>query len=332
MFLIRKIQTGFDIKKQAKELGVPIWLTPTMLFLLIGIVTVFFMAIVYATAQDTENPYVLILSEIGVVIMVLSVGNFMVHLFEQLARTNKSKSEFIAIASHQMRSPLAQIKWFLELFDERYSAGMKPEYRDLLQRIGDTNEHLIRVTHDLLDVARIDQGETVVIKEKVDVIPLVRGVISSHDGTIEQKGIQINLKLKLHEERVWIVADVRRLRVAIDNIVSNAVKYTRRNGDIEIEMRDEDNFVVLCVKDNGIGIPERQQSRLFEKFFRAENAKKMDVSGTGLGLYLTKNIIEQLGGELWYRSIEDVGTLVCVRVPRYTNGQSEELMSHSHKL
>jgi len=315
MKLFSTISTGFDIKKQARELNVSLWQTPTALFGFMGILTIIFMVVVYFTSRNTGNPYILIFSEIGVVTIIFIVGSFVIQLFEELAKTNKTKSEFIAIASHQMRSPLSQMKWMLELFHEKHDIQMKKECKELICQIEGVNSHLIRLAGDLLDVARIDQGETVVVKGKVDVVQVVQEVLKNHEVSIKSK--QIHIKTKLHEKTVWVLADEKRLAMVIDNIISNAIKYTRKNGHVEIRSQEMQKGFQICVKDDGIGISEHDQDRVYEKFFRASNTITEEVIGTGLGLYLTKNIMDQLEGKIWFKSIEDVGTLFCVRIPYY---------------
>ncbi|NCU41586.1 MAG: HAMP domain-containing histidine kinase [Candidatus Moranbacteria bacterium] len=309
------IKKQLDIKKQAEDLGVPLWQSPSVLIIFLGFVVMVLMFIVYQSSQIKEDPFFLIIAETVVVILTLFVGGVIIQSIEQMAKMNKMKSEFIAIASHQMKSPLAQIKWLLESI-EFPTLEEKNRYEKKIGMIRQSNESMIDLTNDLLDVARIDKGEKIVRLDNVDIAKVAKEVLDEYRQFAKNKNIQLKLHNEEGLENYLICTDERRTRVVFDNLVRNALAYTPEGGHIEMILeKDERKNMKVCIKDNGIGIPESEQYRIFERFFRASNGKKNVVNGTGLGLYLTKNIVEQSGGKIWFRSIEGSGSMFCVSFP-----------------
>lgn len=303
-----------NIKKQAEELGVSFWQAPSFLFMLLGMATIAIMTTVYYVSLHYDSPELVIISEACTVVITLTIGNIIIKNFESVARMNKMKSEFVSIASHQLKTPLSQIKWEMELLVSKYSKGLTEKQKEILDCVSKANSAMIRLSNDLLDVARIDQGKFVLNAEKVDIIEVAENVIEKNE--ILAKASNVEVKLIKPESIPAIMGDKRRIGVAIDNLVTNAIRYVRNKGFVEIEIRNNDNKTIsMCVKDNGVGIPEDQQKKLFHKFFRSDNAVKYQTEGTGLGLYISKNIIEQSGGKMWFKSIENVGSVFCFSIP-----------------
>jgi signal transduction histidine kinase len=309
------LKRQLDIKKQAEDLGVPLWQSPSVLIIFLGFVVMVLMFIVYQSSQIKEDPFFLIIAEVIVVILTLFVGGIIIQSIEQMAKMNKMKSEFIDIASHQMKSPLAQMKWILESI-EFSTLEEKSRYEKKVGMMRQANESMIDLTNDLLDVARIDKGENIIRLGNVDIAHIAQEVLEEYKELAKKKNIQLKLQNKSGLENLLICTDERRTRVVFDNLIRNALAYTPEGGHIEMILEnDEQKNIKACIKDNGIGIPESEQYRIFERFFRASNGKKNIVNGTGLGLYLTKNIVEQSGGKIWFRSIEGSGSMFCVSFP-----------------
>ena len=302
-----------NLKKQAEDLGISVWKTPSFLFIIMGFVIVLAMIAVNLAAQRYDSPNVLIISESVVVSILFVIGYFIIHDIEEVARANKIKTEFVSVASHQLKTPIAEIKWQLELLLSKFSEGMNPKQKEILFEVIHSGEKMARLINDLLDVARIDQGRLPLSKEYFDLSQLVAESIKEHQSMADVAGAKIITSSPVAKQEIF--GDKRRVLVVLDNLLSNAIKYTEEKGKVEIFIEPQENLVQVCIRDNGVGIPKKEQYKIFEKFFRSNNSVKNKTDGTGLGLYIAKNIVEQSGGEIWFQSIEDVGSEFYFTLP-----------------
>lgn len=304
----------FSIKKQAEDLGVSVWQTPGFLFLLMGIITVAVMAAVYVIASNYDSPELLVISECVVVAVIMTIGNFIIQSVEQVAKANKMKTEFVSIASHQLKTPLSQVNWEVELLLSCHRQGLNDNQMGIIKTISSSNSKMIRLVNDLLDVARIDQGKLAFFKEKFEIIKLIADIANNNSQLAEKHKVIIQIK-KPNSHFQIVEGDRRRIGVAIDNLLSNAIKYSMPGDRAELSAEKKGTKIVVCVKDNGLGIPCHQQNQVFQKFFRSDNSARYQEDGTGLGLYIAKNIVEQSGGKIWFNSEENKGSEFCFSLP-----------------
>lgn len=308
-----RIINDLNFRKQAKELGVSIWQTPSFLFLMMGIIIIVAMTAVYYISNYYNNPEVLVIAESVVVITIFSIGNSIISEVERIAKMNKMKSEFVSVASHQLRTPLSAIRWETELILSKFTKGLSEKQRSGIESINVLASRMTRLVGDLLDVARIDQGRLILKKSCFDFPAIVRENVNSFAALAKEK--HIKLLFEAADIPVFVVGDAEKLDLAIENIISNAIKYTLAGGKIEVSTRKKEESVVFTCKDNGVGIPEEQQIHVFSKFFRSDNVVKYQTEGTGLGLYIAKNVVEQSGGKIWFQSIEGVGSIFNFSFP-----------------
>jgi PAS domain S-box-containing protein len=228
---------------------------------------------------------------------------------------DRAKSEFVSLASHQLRTPLTAINWYTEMLLED-NDRISEEQRSYLEEIHTSNQHLVGLVNSLLNVSRIEVGSLMISPEKINLVELVNDVIRFHKVIIGSKKIKFyrriakNIPLKFS-------ADKRLLGIVFQNILSNSINYTPDGGSIHLSLsldRSKKN-IVFKVTDNGYGIPKNQQAKIFTKLFRADNAQKIDTSGTGLGLYIVKSIVDKSGGKIWFESAENKGTSFYVSFP-----------------
>ncbi len=311
--ITRHIYDDFNLKKQAYNLGVEVWQTPSFLFICMGLAIMVAMAVVYFVSFHYDSPFVLIISEVLVVIIMLIVGGFIIKSVEIFAQANKTKSEFISLASHQLKTPLAGLKWSLEFLLSKRRNGLNKEQISILKDIEELSLKMEQLVSDLLDAARIDSGELFLNKDKADLEGIIEEIEKNNLSLLKAKKISFSFKRK--NKVPLVMADKKRIKVVLDNLISNAIQYTSNEGMINVEAEKKDDKIKICVKDNGIGIPSDQQKRVFEKFFRGTNTEKLFSRGTGLGLYITKNIVEKSGGEIQFKSIEGVGSEFCFWLP-----------------
>lgn len=305
-----------NLKKQARDLGVKVWQTPSFMMIIVGLMIVSTMIGVYYVSYVSrfyESPEILTVIEFSVASILLTVGSTIIRGVEAVARANKMKSEFVSIASHQLKTPIAEINWQLELLSSKFSSGFTQKQKEIVKGLSRSSAKMTRLAADLLDVAHIDQGKLVLAKEIVDLKDLIVEVIA--DQAAFAKNFNVKVKSSLPKRQMKILGDRKHIYIVLDNLLSNAIKYTDKKGSVEIVLEKEENSALVCVRDNGLGISRNEQSSIFQKFFRSNNEAKNKTDGTGLGLYISKNIIEQSGGKLWFESIEKVGSEFFFSLP-----------------
>lgn len=309
----QRILDEFNLVKQADDLGVRVWQTPSFLFIVMGLVIIAAMTGVYVISKNYDSPEIVVLSESAVVVLLFTIGNLVIKTVEEIAKANKMKTEFVSVASHQLKTPIAEINWEIELLLSKFSTGLNEKQSEIVKEISHSSEKMGRLVNDLLDVARIDQGQLALSKEKIDICSLIREAVENQRKSASLVGVELRESCPVSP--VEIVIDKRRVLVAFDNLVSNAIKYTDGNGVVEIFLEEKDGMVQVCVRDNGVGIPKDEQVKIAQKFFRSNNSIKNKTDGTGLGLYITKNIVEQSGGDFWFKSAENVGSEFYFTLP-----------------
>ncbi|OGI16770.1 MAG: hypothetical protein A3J63_03270 [Candidatus Moranbacteria bacterium RIFCSPHIGHO2_02_FULL_40_12b] len=310
------IINDFNIKKQADELGISVWKTPSFLFIVMGIVVMAAMTLVYFISRDKSSPELLILSEIIVVIVIMSIGNSVIQSVEQIAKVNKMKSDFISIVSHQLKTPPTEISWEIELLLAEYKGELNNKQLEIISSISEANRRIVKLTNDLLDVARFDQGRFILNKEKINIAEIIREVIQNN--LIMAQANNVRIEFSNNGTIPEIIGDKKRIGVVVDNFLTNAIKYTKEKGKVGIEARQQGDNLVVSVKDNGVGIPESQKDKVFDKFFRSDNVVKYNTEGSGLGLYIAKKIIESSKGKIWFDTKEGQGSTFYFSLPIMT--------------
>lgn len=316
-FSMQDILDEFNLKKQAEELGVSVWRSPGFLFILMGIIIIASMLAVYFVSNNSDSLEYLLVSEFVLVIVLFTIGNSIISGVDEIARANKMKTEFVSIASHQLKTPLSEINWEMELLISKFSEGLSDKQNEIINNVNNSNLRMIRLVNDLLDVARIDQGRLPLIKEELNIEEIIRDVIDSNRNLAGSHNVAINVRN--YGKVPKIMGDRRRMVVVLDNLISNSIKYTKEKGMVDVAITPEKNRIVVCVKDEGVGIPKKQQKNVFHKFFRSDNAIKNQTEGTGLGLYIAKNVISQSGGDMWFDSEENKGSTFCFSLPLKKN-------------
>jgi PAS domain S-box-containing protein len=227
------------------------------------------------------------------------------------------KDEFIGIAAHELRTPLAVLKGFAQTLLIQTARGKGPELVDwqteALQSIDQASGRLVDLTEDLLDVTRLQAGRLSLHLVPTDLVALTRRVVTRLQMTTEQHTLSILTPV----EHLVTQVDPRRMEQVLSNLIGNAIKYSPEGGPIEVTIQEEEQAheALLCVSDHGIGIPAQQHTLVFGRFARTDNARAYGIGGSGLGLYLCRELVERHGGRIWFESVEGQGSTFCVALP-----------------
>jgi PAS domain S-box-containing protein len=226
----------------------------------------------------------------------------------------KIKTEFVSISAHQLRTPLAAIKWTLRMILDGDVGKISEEQKELLNKTYMSNERMISLINDLLDVTRIEEGRYLYKPILTEIEPIIQFAVNSSKGEIDQKNLTIEFDRTV-SKMPKVMVDVEKIKLAVQNFLENAIKYTPSGGRITISLKTDKKEIEFSIKDTGAGIPQDQKDRIFTKFFRGSNIIKISTEGTGLGLFITKNIIEAHGGRVWFESEEGKGAVFHFTLP-----------------
>lgn len=232
-------------------------------------------------------------------------------LYMRVSELEQLKTDMIRIAAHDLRNPLGVVKASVELMLE--DDTFNHEQREFLDSIQEAGNKMLKIINDILSLQRIETTQTGKHRDDVDLNELIRAMYAGNESRAQKKSQ--DYRLVLPDESVAVYVDVAQVREAVDNLIGNAIKYTPVGGSVIVRLEAQLDRVVFEVEDSGLGVPEDQQARLFQPFFRASNARASQIEGTGLGLHLVKNIIERHGGLMRFRSTPGEGSVFGFEMP-----------------
>ncbi|MBX4210486.1 PAS domain-containing protein [Candidatus Parcubacteria bacterium] len=228
-------------------------------------------------------------------------------------RVDEIKSDFISIASHQLRTPLTVSTLHTEMLLAGHADPLTDSQREFVEEIHYYNKKMAELLNVFLAVSKIELG-TFVMQNKPTNPETVLGDIL-HELSVQIKKKNINIRKRYAGDVPIIHTDPEFMRIAFQNLLSNAIKYSREKGTVDINMEERRGQFIVEISDSGCGIPLDEQSRVFTKLYRGKNAKRRDSDGSGLGLYITKSIVEKCGGKIWFDSTENKGTTFFISLP-----------------
>lgn len=231
----------------------------------------------------------------------------------KLVQLDEAKDEFISMASHQLRTPLTSIKGYLSMVVEGDLGDLKPNQAKVLSDAFGSSQRMAYLIADFLNVSRIKTGKFMIEKHEVDLPEMVQEEITQLEEMADSRGLKLNYEKPEMFPRVKL--DENKTRQVMMNMVDNAIYYTPVGGTITIQLYATADEIVFKVIDTGIGVPKKEQHKLFTKFFRAGNAKKARPDGTGLGLFMAQKVVVEQGGVVIFESTEDIGSTFGFRFP-----------------
>lgn len=309
-----KIWVKLNPLNQCKKWGVPLWQCPQFLFLLMGVIIIGVILATYSIATyQIGDPKIVALVVLVIAFVLLILDFIITRSFERIAEASRMKTEFISVVSHQLRSPLTNLRYSLELLISGKLGkiqGKKLEYFKILeentQRMGD-------LVNDLLTVSRIETGRLPLKKEEISLGDLTKKAILKFKPLADASNIKVEIRApknlpKILSDRLW-------LEQIVENLLDNAIRYIKKEGEVKIKIKTGAKKIYFEIQDNGVGIPKEEQKFIFQKFFRSSNVLKYQTEGSGLGLYITKQILKLLGGEIGFSSKANKGSTFFFSLP-----------------
>lgn len=226
---------------------------------------------------------------------------------------DQSKTDFVSMASHQLRTPLSAINWYTEMLLDGDAGKISKTQKEYLGEIYDGVKRMIDLINALLNRSRLELGTFKVEPKKIDITKIGESILKELKPKIKEKNLKVTTKFS--KDVPELDADPNLIRIIMENLLSNAVKYSSKKGEIQFVIRREGKDIWIEVHDTGCGIPKHDQKHIFSKLFRAQNVQEMGTEGTGLGLFIVKSILDNTVGNMWFESEEGKGTVFYVTLP-----------------
>jgi len=238
---------------------------------------------------------------------------------QQLEKLEQAKSKFISVTTHQLRTPLSAIKWTFNMMLSGQLGQVTDDQQTFLSKGYESTQRMISIVNNLLNLDHIGTDQSELSTAMVKLPELIEKVAFEFENQLESKQISLIIK-KPDREMPEVEIDPSQIRMVLENLIDNAIKYTKKEGQVTIKIKDDrinsvNPSMEIVVEDSGIGIPEEEQKKIFHKFFRASNAVSVEPDGTGIGLFIAKDIIERHGGTMWFESVAQKGTSFHLTLP-----------------
>ena len=311
--IFKNICEQFNFFKQCQKYNLNLWQCPSFLSFLTGIITLIVTLGAYFVAIKYASPEVVALIVLVMAAILMVFNYLIVQGFEKLAEANRLKTEFISIASHQLRTPLTGIKWTINLMKSDQIFPLTGKQNRKLEMIEENNQRMINLVNDLLNVSRVEQGRLNMEPETVHLEKIIRDLVKEHKEFAKSSNIKLFFTTKKNLKPVFV--DRQGIELVLRNLMNNAIRYTKGEGSVKINLFKKENFIRYEIQDQGVGIPKEDQKRIFQKFFRSQNIMKYQTKGTGLGLFIAKSIINSAKGKIGFKSQENKGTTFWFELP-----------------
>ncbi|MBU4299579.1 HAMP domain-containing histidine kinase [Patescibacteria group bacterium] len=322
---LKPIYKELNIFSQCKRYGLPLWQCPQFLFVVMGIFTIATIFTSYALgARYISDPQIVILLVFLITAVLFIISFIITQSFERLAEASRMKSEFINIISHQLRSPLTNLRWAVDLLISGDLGNIEEKQLEFFKILKENGSRMEELISDLLIISRMETEKTAPQKTEFSLEDLVNELISKARAFAMSYNVEI--KVETARNLPMLFGDVSQIELVIENLLDNAIKYihpigdivsngVKGDGEIKISIFKKDKNIYFEIKDNGLGIPKEDQKYIFQKFFRSENARRAQTQGSGLGLFICKSTIKNNGGKIGFKSEENKGSTFWFTLP-----------------
>lgn len=303
----KKILASLNIVSQCKKYYLPIWQCPHFIFLIMGILIIFSSLFSYLIGNRyLLDPLLVALISLSLSAILFFLGFILVRSFEKLAEANRLKSEFIGILSHQLRTPLSNLRWVLEMMISGKVSSISEKQSEYFRLLRENSDRMHELIKNLLIAARIEAAELPFKKEEFSLENLIESTIKDFEPFAKASNVEIFFVKEKDLPKLY--ADRSKIKLVIENLLDNAIRYTKGGGKIKMSLKKKKRKLYFEIKDEGVGIPREEQKYIFQKFFRAKNILRYQTQGFGLNLYISKHIIEKSGGKIGFESQEEKGS------------------------
>ena len=310
----KNILSQLNILAQCKRYGLSLWQCPQFLFLIMGIIIIGSTLTAYAIGtRYIEEPELVALIILLITAILFIIAAIITRSFERLAEASRMKSEFINIVSHQLRSPLSNLRWAIELLMSGRLGKIEEKQTEYFRILKENSGRMGELVSDLLIVSRIETATLPQKRKEISLEDLIKKLISEFKPFAQASNVEIEFKSE--ENLPKILADPSQIRLVVENLLDNAVRYIKDRGKVKMLLSRRGQNLYFEIEDNGVGIPKEDQKYIFQKFFRSENILRYQTQGSGLGLYISKAIIERSGGKIGFKSQEGVGSTFWFTLP-----------------
>lgn len=318
------VAESLNVVGQCKKYQIPLWACPQFLFIVMGVVIISAILITSIAANRfSGDPLVSVVSVTTVTLIFFVIGHTVVMSFERLAGAARAQAEFVSVVSHQLRTPLSAVRWQLDVIEERLKKG-KTDIQSLVDTVQDENNRVIKLVSALLQVNRIQENRVALHLERVSLWDLTDKITHDYMTFAGALRIELTAERESRSDSYSVRVDDGKMRWIIENLIDNAIRYSNNGGTVSVKLSSERKGIRWEIADQGIGIPKEEMKKIFQKFYRATNAQKVQTEGSGLGLFVVKSYVEAMNGKLYFKSREGVGTSFWFVFPR-----AEEVDHHA---
>ncbi|TSC56889.1 MAG: hypothetical protein Greene071421_399 [Parcubacteria group bacterium Greene0714_21] len=312
---VQGLVAELNLAAKARQYGVPLWQHPQFLFFVMGVIIAVSSIFSYSLGRRyISDPYLVSLSVLFFTALFLAIAFLITRSFERLAEAARLKTEFLNIVSHQLRSPLSNLKWTLEVMMEGKSEKSEAEKAEYFRILKENSARMQELVNDLLLASKIEEGKLQSERKEFSLLELVKDVAGEFAPWTQASNVTIAVEGGSQIQR--IVSDPSLVRQVLGNLVDNAVRYaSQQESVIIISYTKQGKNVKIEVQDNGLGIPAGDQKYIFQRFFRSRNASRQETQGSGLGLYIAKAMVKSLGGDIGFESQEHKGSKFWFTIP-----------------
>ena len=310
----RGLRDHLNIIARCRSYHLPLWQCPQILFVVMGLVTIIAIVLFYfvALAEDFD-------AHATALIATFLAGFFMIQIFvilqafERIADANRVQVDFMNIAIHQLRSPVTAARWAMDRITTESTAGLSTETLQELYIVRDSVTKMAHLVSSILGIVRIEAGTVAERKETFSLNAMVTDLINATRWYA--RAANLELEAEVPKKDIHVRADSEQIHFVIDHLLDNSMRYSKGAGRITIILEEEGGKAKISVRDSGVGIPDKEQHDVFDKFFRGSNAAALEPGGAGLSLYVARTIVESSGGRMGFLSEENSGSTFWFTLP-----------------